>query len=73
YCTRWCPGCRMAREFFETHGIEYSEVNVHANQEAAERVRDWANGNVTTPTFDIKGTIIVDYDLPAVKKALGMD
>ncbi|MBN1265973.1 MAG: hypothetical protein JXA25_10800, partial [Anaerolineales bacterium] len=29
YCTRWCPGCRMAREFFETHGIEYSEVNVH--------------------------------------------
>lgn len=72
YCTRWCPGCRSARDFFDRHGIRYKEVNVHSNKEAAERVRSWADGNVTTPTFDIKGTIIVDYDLPAVKKALGM-
>ncbi len=72
YCTRWCPGCRKAREFFEANGIEYTEVDVHANLEAAERVRGWANGNVTTPTFDINGTIVVNYNLQAVKKALNM-
>lgn len=72
YCTRWCPGCRRARDFFERNGIEYEEVNVHANKAAADFVRSVADGNVTTPTFDIKGTIIVDYDILAVKKALGM-
>jgi len=62
YCNTWCPGCRKARVFFETHHLEYKEVDISRNRAAAAQVRQWANGYETTPTFDIDGTILVDYD-----------
>jgi len=35
-------------------------------------VRGWSKGYETTPTFDIKGAIIVDCKVDEVKKALGV-
>jgi hypothetical protein len=35
-------------------------------------VRGWANGNETTPTFNIRGQIIVDYDERKLAKTLGI-
>lgn len=72
YCTAWCPGCRRARAYLEEHGIKYVEVNISTDRAAAERVRGWANGNEKTPTFDIKGTIIVDFDRAKLDRALGV-
>jgi len=72
YCTSWCPGCRRAREYFQRNGISYIEIDITRDREAAARVRSWANGNETTPTFDIQGQIIVDYDLERVQAALGI-
>ena len=39
---------------------------------AARRVRDWAGGNETTPTFNIKGKIIVNFDQAKLNAALGI-
>jgi hypothetical protein len=39
---------------------------------AAATVRGWADGNETTPAFDIIGTIIVDFDQARLRAALGM-
>ena len=39
---------------------------------AAAKVRGWANGNETTPSFDINGTIIVDFYQARLWAALGM-
>ena len=72
YCTAWCPSCRRARAFLAENGIAYTEIDITKDRAAAAKVRGWANGNETTPTFDIKGTIIVDYDLPRLKEVLGM-
>ena len=36
------------------------------------RERGYANVNETTPCFDIKGTNILNIDLPKVEKALGL-
>ena len=72
YCTTWCPTCRRARAYFAENKIAYTEVDITKDRAAAARVRGWANGNETTPTFDIKGTIIVDFDLARVREALGM-
>ena len=38
---------------------------------AAAKVRGRSNGNETTPTFDINGTIIVDFDQARLRAALG--
>jgi glutaredoxin len=70
YCTPWCPSCRSARDWLSSNDIHYIEVNVNSNPVAADYVRKFANGNVTTPTFDIDGQIVVDFDLPKLKKIL---
>jgi glutaredoxin len=62
YCTPWCPGCRQARAYFLEHNIPYLEIDISKDRAAAQRVRGWANGNETTPTFNIQGQIVVDFD-----------
>lgn len=39
---------------------------------AAARVRAWAKGNETTPTFDIRDKIIVNFDVAKLEEALGV-
>ena len=72
YCTSWCPGCRRARVFFQENGIDFVEIDITQNRTAAARVRGWANGNETTPTFKIRGRVIVDYRLDEIKAALDL-
>ncbi len=72
YCTQWCPGCRSARAFLKGHHIDYVEVDISKDRAAAARVRDWADGNETTPTFDIRGKIVVDWDKQQVAELLGI-
>jgi glutaredoxin len=70
YCTPWCPGCMRARAFFKEHHISYVEVDITKDRAAAQRVKGWANGYETTPSFNIKGQIIVDWDPGKMVKAL---
>jgi glutaredoxin len=72
YCTAWCPDCRRARAYLKERHIAYVEVDISRDRAAAQRVREWANGNETTPTFDIKGTIIVGFDQAKINQALGI-
>lgn len=73
YCTRWCPDCKKARAWFAERGIPYTEVDITSTPGAGAQVEQWAGGNRTTPTFDIDGTIIVDWDLPRLKQVLGIE
>ncbi len=62
YCTPWCPDCKNARTLFTKNGIPFTEVDISTNPKAAAQVEIWSGGYRTTPTFDIDGTILVDYD-----------
>ncbi len=70
YCSNWCPDCRRARAWLNSKNLTYTEVDVNANPAAAAQVRQWANGNLTTPTFDIDGTIVVDYQIDKLHELL---
>jgi len=72
YCTPWCPACKRARAYLKGRNIDYVEVDISRDRAAAQRVRGWANGNETTPTFNIKGTVIVNFDQAKVNRALGI-
>ncbi len=71
YCTPWCPDCRRARTFFQENHIEYVEVDISRNHEAAARVRQWNNGFETTPTFNIRGTILSKYNPETLVELIG--
>jgi len=69
-CTKWCPDCKDARAWLARHQLPYTEVDITTTPGAAQQVQRWAGGNRTTPTFDIDGTIVVDFDLPRLRQVL---
>jgi glutaredoxin len=62
YCTPWCGDCKHARAWLKEHELPYTEVDISRSRSAAAQVRAWAGGNQTTPTFEIDGTVIVEFD-----------
>jgi glutaredoxin len=38
YTAAWCRDCRAAKQFLDTHGISYTEINVDTNQAASDEV-----------------------------------
>jgi glutaredoxin len=62
YCTSWCPACRRARAWFNARGLKFIEIDIDNNPAAAAQVKKWNNGSRSTPTFDIDGTILSDFD-----------
>jgi hypothetical protein len=45
-------------------------VDIDSTPGAEEQVRDWNQGKLITPTFDIDGRIVSDFDEPVLRKAL---
>ncbi len=62
FCTKWCPDCKKARAWFWDHKIPYTEVDIYDTPGAEEQVRAWCKGKLITPTFDIDGEIVIDFD-----------
>lgn len=73
YCTRWCMDCARARDWFLAHGLPLVEVDLNATPGAAHQVREWTGGHIVTPTFDIDGTIVIDFDPDRLSQVLGVD
>ncbi|MDW8162698.1 MAG: glutaredoxin family protein [Anaerolineales bacterium] len=70
YCTPWCPACRRARAYLNEKKIPFVEVDISRDRAAAAQVRQWANGNETTPTFLINGKVIVNFHVEELEEAL---
>ena len=71
YCSKWCKDCMKAREWLHSRDLDYTEVDIYATPGATKRIREWAGGPLITPTFDIDGTIVLDYDEEKLKEVLG--
>lgn len=69
YSTTFCPYCKMAKEYLTQKGVEFKEVNVQEDDEAAaEMIRK--SGQMGVPVLDMNGTIIIGFDRPAIDRAL---
>lgn len=69
YTTPTCPFCVMAKIFLRQHGVEFEEIDVAENRDAA-REMVMKSGQTGVPVLDIDGEIIVGFDREAIKKAL---
>jgi hypothetical protein len=54
------------------NGLKYTEVDIMATVGADEQVRKWTGGDLVTPTFDIDGQIILDFDEARIRQVLKM-
>jgi glutaredoxin len=73
YCTQWCPACRRARAWLQQHDVPYKEIDIARDRQAAAYVRSVAKGLETTPTFVIKGKVIVNFWPADIAKLLGIE
>lgn len=38
YSASWCRDCRAAKQFLDSHGVSYTEINVDADPAASDEV-----------------------------------
>ena len=50
YSTSWCGYCRRLKSQLDREGIDYTEVDIETQPDAADFVMKVNNGNQTVPT-----------------------
>jgi hypothetical protein len=73
YCTPYCLTCRKAATWLEDRDLEYTRIDVYQVPGAIQQVREWADGHLVTPTFDIDGQIVVDFKTDQLAEVLGVE
>jgi mycoredoxin len=74
YTATWCSDCRHAKRFLNEHGIAYEEINIEAQDGAAEYVMKLNDGKRKVPTFEIDGRAfnLSPYDERRLRAELGL-
>ena len=61
YATTWCGDCRMAKHWFDAHGIPYDYLNIERDERAAAEVLRINRGMRSVPTIVFPdGSILVE-------------
>ena len=71
YSTPSCPWCVKAKSFLKEHNVEFEDIDVSADHEAAHEMMD-KSGQMGVPVLDINGTIVVGFDAERIKSLLGI-
>ena len=75
YSTTTCPYCNMAKDFMKTNKIEYTDIDVSADQKAAEEMVK-LTGQMGVPVIEIdkdgKKEVVLGFDQGKLTKILGI-
>ena len=71
YTTPSCVYCKMVKEFFKEHNIDYKEKDV-AKETLAREEMFKISQQMGVPVIDIDGHIIVGFDKERLSELLGI-
>ena len=71
YTTPTCVYCKMAKEFFNKHNIQFKEYNVAQDAKAREEMIE-KSGQLGVPVTMIDGEIVVGFDEKRLSELLGV-
>lgn len=69
YSTPMCPWCSKAKDFLKQNNIEFEDINV-ADDAKARHEMVHKSGQMGVPVLDVKGTILVGFNIDAIEHAL---
>ena len=69
YSTPICPFCKQAKDFFKEKKIEFEDIDVSENQEAAKEMKE-KSGQMAVPVIEINEKILVGFDAEKIEQAL---
>lgn len=71
YTTPTCSWCNTLKSYLKSNNIQYTEIDVSRNQQAAEQMVR-RSGQQGVPQTDIEGTIVVGFDKNRINSLLGI-
>lgn len=69
YSTPTCPYCHMLKDWLHEKHIDFEDIDVAANQDAAKEMIE-KSGQMGVPQIEINGKIIVGFDKHALEHEL---
>ncbi len=69
FSTPTCIYCHKAKEFFESKGVKYKNINVAEDRKALDHMVE-ISGQMGVPVIEIGKKIIIGFDKTAIEKAL---
>ncbi len=69
YTTPTCGYCKVAKEYFRTEHVPFTEYNVASDRRRADEMVH-KSGQMGVPVIDVNGKIIVGFNKPEIEKAL---
>ncbi|MGI8666421.1 MAG: mycoredoxin [Jatrophihabitans sp.] len=71
YSTSWCGYCARLKTGLAQAGIDYHEVDIDLDEQAAVRVMQANGGNQTVPTLEFSdGSTLTNPSVPQVQDKL---
>lgn len=67
YTTPTCAYCKMAKEYFKEHNIQYEEYDVAEDMQKRQEMFE-KSGQMGVPVIEIDGKIVVGFDQSKVEK-----
>lgn len=71
YSTPTCVYCNMAKTFFKSNNVAYTEHNVAADLEKRKEMID-KTGQMGVPVIEVGSDVIVGFNEPKIRVALGI-
>jgi len=71
YTSTWCGDCYRAKRFLESQGIDFEEVNIDQDEEAARLVMKNNEGKRRVPTLEINGSYYGNPPLQELVELIG--
>lgn len=72
YSTPQCPWCNVAKDFLKSHNIDFQDIDVSINKEAAEYIIK-KSGQMGVPVIEIDDKIVVGFNRPLLEDILGIN
>jgi len=69
YSTSTCPYCVMAKQYLNSIGVKYEDVDVGRDRARAQEMQQ-KSGQMGVPVLDINGKIVIGFDRNAINAAL---
>jgi glutaredoxin 3 len=71
FTTPICPYCFTLKNFLKEHNIEFEEINVAENRQAAEEMIR-KSGQMGVPVIEINGEIVVGFNKEKISELLNI-
>ncbi len=71
YSTPTCPWCHKLKDYLDQNKIDYQDIDVSKDQQAAEEMVK-KSGQMGVPVTEVDGEMILGFDIESLREKLNI-